>query len=114
MREGSNRFEWVHKRDDTGEEFPAEVLLSAMELDNRQVLQATVRDITERKQAEEELKKHLGEIERFNRLMAGREMRVIEMKKEVNVLLAELDREPQYKSVLTDEDNEIISTGTSS
>ena len=28
MKEGTNRFEWVHKRLDTGENFPAEVLLS--------------------------------------------------------------------------------------
>ena len=62
MKEGSNRFEWVHKRQDTGEDFQAEVLLSAMELDGKAVLQATVRDITERKRAEEELRrmnKHL-------------------------------------------------------
>lgn len=32
--------------------------------------------------------------------MIGREERVIEMKKEVNALLAELGREPQYTSVL--------------
>ncbi|PXF58743.1 MAG: hypothetical protein C4B58_05465 [Deltaproteobacteria bacterium] len=54
MTEKSNRFEWIHKRQDTGEDFPAEVLLSAMELNGRQVLQATVRDITDRKRAEEE------------------------------------------------------------
>ena len=54
MENGSHRFEWVHKRLDTGRDFPAEVLLNAMELDGRQVLQAVVRDITERKQAEEE------------------------------------------------------------
>jgi hypothetical protein len=40
----------MHKRVDTGETFPAEVLLSAMELDGKPVLQAVVRDITERKQ----------------------------------------------------------------
>ncbi|NIA16471.1 MAG: PAS domain S-box protein, partial [Nitrospiraceae bacterium] len=51
MREGSNRFEWVHRRVD-GHDFPAEVLLNAMELDGRPVLQAVVRDITDRKQAE--------------------------------------------------------------
>jgi len=55
MKNGSNRFEWMHKRLDTGKPFPAEVLLNAMELDGRQVLQAVVRDITERKRAEEQL-----------------------------------------------------------
>jgi len=49
---GSHNFEWVLKRADDGKTFDAEVLLNAMELDGRTILQATVRDITERKQAE--------------------------------------------------------------
>jgi|GEM_PF-2639065 len=53
MENGSHRFEWVHKRNGTGETFPAEVLLNAMELDGKPVIQAVVRDITERKRAEE-------------------------------------------------------------
>ena len=52
MQKGSNRFEWIHKRADTGREFPAEVLLDAMELGGKKVLQARVYDITERKRAE--------------------------------------------------------------
>ncbi len=50
LEKGGNHFEWMHKRVDTGEPFPADVLLSAMELDGKLVLQAVVRDITERKQ----------------------------------------------------------------
>ena len=56
MEQGSHHFEWMHKRADTGETFPADVLLSAMELDGKRVLQAVVRDITVRKRAEEELR----------------------------------------------------------
>ncbi len=52
---GMNRFEWMHRRTN-GEEFPAEVLLTAFPLRGKQVLQATVRDITERKRAEEALR----------------------------------------------------------
>ena len=55
MQEGSHRFEWLHSRVDNGETFPVEVLLSVMGLDGRMVLQATVRDITERKQAEQQI-----------------------------------------------------------
>jgi len=51
FEQGINRFEWVHRRK-TGEDFPAEVLLTAFWLGNRRVLQATVRDLTEIKQAE--------------------------------------------------------------
>lgn len=54
FKEGSNRFEWVHRRS-TGETFPAEVLLNVMNIKDRKVLQAVVRDITERKKTEEEL-----------------------------------------------------------
>ena len=56
LEKGSHQFEWMHKRADTGEAFPADVLLSAMELDGKRVLQAVVRDTTERKRAEAGLK----------------------------------------------------------
>ena len=51
---GQARFEWIHRRAD-GSDFPAEVLLSAFEYGGRQVLQATVRDITARKAIEQQL-----------------------------------------------------------
>jgi PAS domain S-box-containing protein len=53
LSQGSQRFEWLHRRLDDGTEFPAEVLLSPMELDGGTVIQATVRDITDRKRAED-------------------------------------------------------------
>ena len=56
MREGSSFFEWTHKRI-SGEEFPATVLLSRIGQDKNAFLQATVRDITERKRADDALKK---------------------------------------------------------
>ena len=67
LEKGSHHFEWVHKRVDTGETFPAEVLLSAMELDGKRVLQAVVRDITERKRMEETLLRARDEAEEANR-----------------------------------------------
>jgi len=51
MREGSHFFEWTHRRIG-GEDFPANVLLTRMEQRGKVMLQATVRDITERKAAE--------------------------------------------------------------
>ena len=62
MKTGSHFFEWTHKRLD-GKDFPATVLLTRIELEGKKLLQATVRDITERKQAEEELKKHREHLE---------------------------------------------------
>jgi len=55
MEKGSHFFEWTHRRMDT-REFYATVLLTRVELDGAKVLQATVRDITESKTAEEKLK----------------------------------------------------------
>jgi len=57
IEKGSHRFEWMHKRNDTGETFTADVLFTAMELDGNPVLQAVIRDITEQKRAEETLRK---------------------------------------------------------
>ncbi|MDD2685454.1 MAG: response regulator [Gallionella sp.] len=55
MAQGRSHFEWIHRRADNGQTFDAEVLLNAMLLDGKTILQATVRDITERKRAEREL-----------------------------------------------------------
>ena len=52
VREGSCFFEWRHRRIG-GEEFPATVLLSRMESAGKVSIQATVRDVTERRRAEE-------------------------------------------------------------
>jgi len=74
LETGNARFEWMHRRLD-GTEFPAEVLLTAMEFGQvpnnnsdkifggTKVLQAVVRDITERKRDEEEIKAALAEKE---------------------------------------------------
>ncbi|MDH5631525.1 MAG: PAS domain S-box protein [Gammaproteobacteria bacterium] len=51
---GHNLFEWLHQRTN-GEVFPAEVLLTPMMLGGRNLLQAVVRDITERKRTEKAL-----------------------------------------------------------
>jgi len=59
-----------------------------------------ISDITQTKQGEAILKGTLNELERHNRLMTGRETRILELKKEVNDLLAELGRAPAYQSIL--------------
>jgi len=55
LKEGINFFEWTHKKVG-GRNFYATVLLSKITLEGKDLLQATVRDITEKKSAEEKLK----------------------------------------------------------
>jgi len=54
LKAGSEHFEWVHKRKD-GSTFPADTLISAFDLDGQLTVLVSVRDISDRKQAEEEL-----------------------------------------------------------
>jgi len=60
-RHGSNRFEWTHRRKN-GENFPAEVLLTKIELKGKVAYQATVRDITDKKMSETALKNALEQL----------------------------------------------------
>ena len=64
---------------------------------------AITRDITKRVRAEEKLKQTVAdlertnaELERFNRLAVGRELRMIELKRQINQLSEQLGKEPPY------------------
>ena len=54
LLEGTDHFEWVHKKKD-GALVPCDVLLSVFELDGKQMILASIRDISDRKWAEEQL-----------------------------------------------------------
>jgi PAS domain S-box-containing protein len=62
LTQGSCFSEWIYRRVD-GTEFPVEVQLSRMELKGEPYFQAVIRDITERKQAEETVRRHRDELE---------------------------------------------------
>ena len=59
----------------------------------------SVRDITERKHMEEELRRNVDELERFNKLAIGRELKMIQLKEEINELLSQLNLDKRYKIV---------------
>jgi PAS domain S-box-containing protein len=59
----------------------------------------TFRDITERKKVEAEVKEYVADLERFNRLVIGREERMIQLKEEINGLMEKLGGEKKYKIV---------------
>ena len=55
------------------------------------------RDISEEMRVKEEIRRRMIEIEKLNKFMIGREVRIIEMKREVNDLLRKGGRELKYK-----------------
>ena len=101
LKTGNHQFEWLHTKSN-GEIFPTEVLLTAIANGkNNQIIHAVIRDISNRKKAEEELVKyrdHLEELvgertskleekntelERLNKLFINREYRIQELRDEL-------------------------------
>lgn len=82
MKGGSNFFEWRHKKIG-GKEFPASVLLTKIKISGKDLLQATVRDLSDVKGAEEKLEQKIKELEKINGLMVGRELRMKELKEKI-------------------------------
>lgn len=58
------------------------------------------RDITERKRVEEKLISRNKELELFNEVTVDRELKMIELKKEINELLEKSDKKPKYKIII--------------
>jgi len=79
-----------------GEVFPATGSIAKSMSKGKTIVTAILNDISERKQAERALQGQLDQMQRFNKMAVGRELRMIELKKEINALLAELDREQKY------------------
>ena len=64
---GSHLFPWTHKKV-TGEEFPATVQLTRVDLDDEFFIQATVRDITNQVQTEKQLTQKMDDLALLNNL----------------------------------------------
>lgn len=69
FREGAAKFEWICRRAN-GEDFPAEIWLTACNLGDRRVLQATIRDVSRQKQLQCELTQ-AQKLESVGQLAAG-------------------------------------------
>lgn len=57
-------------------------------------------DITGRKQVEDELKRQMEDLERFSRLTIDRELRMIQLKEEINTLMELMNKDKKYKIVV--------------
>ena len=107
-------FETTYRAKD-GREIPVSFSASVM-TDEEGRLQGIVcdaGDITERKKRKEEIRKYITELEQFNRLAVDRELRMIELKREVNELYERQGEEPPYDLSFADDkkDYELRITG---
>lgn len=84
--------EWLFRRKD-GSTFPADVIATAMPDGS---LMAMIRDITERRQTDRQIREQLAELLRWQEVMMGREDRVQALKAEINALLAAQNLPPRY------------------
>jgi len=75
----------------------------ARNADGAPVCRLVLIDITERKRAEKELHQERDELERFNNLVVGRELRMIELKEEINALLKAAGQPDKYRIIREDE-----------
>lgn len=67
-------------------------------IDARDKLESRVKERTaELSEAKDKIQIHANQLERFNRLAVGRELRMSELKSEINGLLGELGREGKYR-----------------
>ncbi len=82
-----------------GETVPIIKTVSKIEKEGEIYLLENFMDITERNRALEELKRKHEELEKFNRLSVDREIKMIELKKEINELLEKSGKKALYKIV---------------
>ncbi len=100
MTKGSCENELEMKAKD-GRLFPVHLFANAVRNDENEIIGmiSVFTDITQRKKSDIQLANAMDESTRINRLMTGRELRLLELKEESNSLLKELGREIKYRSV---------------
>lgn len=69
--------------DKQGNEIPVELSASALILGDKIFAVGSMRDLREKKKADQQIKEKINELEKFNRLMINRELKMIELKKEL-------------------------------
>lgn len=80
-----------------GSQIPVRVRTLTTTFGDRKVVQSIIWDATARKKAEEALKDLIDGDERLKKFLVGREMKLVEMKKEVNALRKELGKKKKYR-----------------
>lgn len=72
----------------------------------------TIVDITEKKTADDELNKKAEELEHFNKLMLGREYKMVELKREINEMCEKAGLPPRYNLSFAPQDDLLKGEGS--
>ena len=89
LKENSILFEGHHVRKD-GSILPVEINAKVVRREGSGTIQGFVRDISDRKKIDEEIRQRIQELEDFYDMAIGRELRMIELKEEIEKLKEEL------------------------
>jgi len=100
LRTGESFFnlEFKMKKKD-GTLFYGEINGSGFKYGNNLGILVIIRDISDRKKVQNALQEKMNELMRFHDLTVGRELTMIELKKEINKLLNDSNQPPKYKIV---------------
>lgn len=90
--------DWTHIKKN-GEQILVEITSYGVEVNGRKARHVLINDITERRKAEKALKEKMDELIRFHNVTVGRELTMIELKKEINALLKSAGQVEKYKIV---------------
>jgi len=85
-------------RNKSGEIFPVQLYANVIEVNGEKTILMTAIDVSGMAKAEQAVKDKMTELEEFQKLTVGRELKMMELEKEVNALLKELGREAKYTS----------------
>ena len=79
-----------------GSKFPVEITLSRINIARGIRFIAIVRDVSEHKRIEQDLKEQFDTLNRINDITVDRELRMVDLKKEINALLLKAGKKEKY------------------
>ena len=103
QQKGYVRYENMALEGRDGKRHEVEFISNVYDVDHSRVIQCNIRDISERKRMEEarrqqteELRTRNAELMRINRASEGRELRMVELKQQINELCRQLGQPPRH------------------
>jgi PAS domain S-box-containing protein len=85
-------------RKKSGEILTGLISMEIIILNNERYMISSINDITHRKSSEKLIAQKIEELEKFNRIMVGRENKMLELKQEINDLCTKMNLPPRYDS----------------